>query len=59
MTCGSCGSSAVELTENTGGTTSGRFSERYECETCGATGSISGEASAPPADWRRSGRVFA
>jgi hypothetical protein len=58
MTCASCGSPAVSLEDSEGGTTEGRFVERYECADCGATGRITGEASAPAQEWRRTGGVF-
>lgn len=58
MTCENCGG-AVEMTDSTGGTKDGRFTERYQCVNCGALGHISGEAGAPTGDWDRRGRVFA
>jgi hypothetical protein len=58
MTCGACGSPAVELVHQEGGTDAGRFTERYRCETCGARGRIAGDAAAPAREWRRTGRVF-
>jgi len=36
----------------------GRFYEKYEC-LCGAEGVITGKEQDPPAEWHRSGEVFA
>lgn len=58
MRCDACGEGPVALEDSTGGTTEGRFTERYECQFCGATGRIEGEAGAPSSTWSRRGRVF-
>jgi hypothetical protein len=58
MTCEHCGSVAVELVDETGGTKSGRFVEKYECVDCGARGRISGRAAAPAREWSRTGQLF-
>lgn len=58
MTCSMCGSAAVGIVEQSGGTDGGRFAEHYECDSCGATGTIRGESSAPAAEWTRTGAVF-
>lgn len=59
MTCEQCGSAAVGIVDETGGTESGRFVEEYECDHCGARGRISGDAAAPAHEWSRTGPVFA
>lgn len=56
MTCATCGAATVLDTQE-GGTTEGRFTERYECAN-GHVGHVRGEASAPATEWRRSGAVF-
>lgn len=58
MTCSECGAMVVELVDESGGTSSGRFTEEYRCGACGATGRIRGDASAPPTEWTRTGGVF-
>lgn len=58
MTCANCDAPAVQVVESTGGTASGRFQEKHKCTVCGATGTISGEASNPPETWTRYGKVF-
>ena len=58
MTCANCGSAAVDIVDERGGTTSGSFVEQWECDTCGALGWIRGHAAAPPQQWSRTGRVF-
>lgn len=55
--CADCGG-ATDLIEQSGGTKAGQFVEKYECANCGAKGSIRGEASDPPQEWRRTGSVF-
>lgn len=57
MPCNDCGG-ALELTTENGGINGGTFTERYECANCGATGTITGESSEPPARWDKYGRVF-
>lgn len=56
MPCTTCGA-PTELTHSDGGTTTGSFTEKYEC-TNGHSGRISGEASNPPHYWTRTGAVF-
>jgi len=55
--CARCGA-PVALVDQTGGTESGRFGEKYECGDCGARGRISGDAAAPAREWSRTGAVF-
>jgi hypothetical protein len=52
-----CDHQTAQIVESDGGTKEGRFVEHYECP-CGATGTVRGEASAPPTEWRRTGEVF-
>ncbi len=52
-----CDHSAAQVVDSQGGTTEGRFKEKYECP-CGATGYVSGNAEEPPQQWNRWGRVF-
>jgi len=51
-----CDHTAAQIVASEGGT-DGEFVERYECP-CGATGRVFGDASQPPQNWRRTGRVF-
>lgn len=57
MTCNQCGALEVVVTDSSGGTT-GSFRETHECQMCGATGTVSGQAEAPASEWNRYGRVF-
>jgi len=57
MPCANCGG-LVEITDSTGGTTDGHFTETHECIECGATGTVSGEAGKMPQNWNRYGTVF-
>jgi hypothetical protein len=58
MTCEACGQGVPTIVKQSGGTESGRFHEVYKCNVCGAKGTIRGEASDPPSEWTRVGRVF-
>jgi hypothetical protein len=58
MTCANCGSPAVELVDQSGGTSEGPFREEYQSAECGAVGHVRGEAGEPATTWRRTGMVF-
>jgi len=55
MACNACGG-PTKCVETTGGIESGHFYERYECQQCGATGSVQGESS-NPTGWSYNGCV--
>lgn len=57
MPCTECGG-ALTLENENGGINGGPFTEIYECVNCGARGSITGESSDPPNQWRKQGQVF-
>jgi DNA-directed RNA polymerase subunit RPC12/RpoP len=56
--CARCGQPAVRVVDDEGGHESGPFWEDYECQHCGSTGTIRGDASDPPHEWTRTGGVF-
>lgn len=56
MPCEACGA-VVDVTDSEGGTDGGRFYEKWECVR-GHWGRVSGESSAPPREWTRTGPVF-
>lgn len=58
-TCGNCGSTEIRCVDSEGAVMSGPFTEEYECQQCGATGTISGRAEDTGDEWERSGEVFA
>jgi len=58
MTCNQCGSLEVIVVESSGGIKHGSFREKHECQMCGATGTVSGQAEAPASEWNRYGGVF-
>lgn len=57
MVCNNCGAVLV-CTESTDVKDSGAFEEQYECPSCGARGTISGEEDESPNQWRKAGVVF-
>jgi hypothetical protein len=58
MPCNQCGSLNVTVEESSGGVKSGNFREKHECQNCGATGTIKGNAEDPADSWTRYGSVF-
>lgn len=56
--CRRCDSRDIECADSTGGVVDGRFTEKYLCNDCGATGSISGRAEEPAKEWRARGDLF-
>jgi hypothetical protein len=59
LSCDECDCDKIKCRKSTGGTDEGKFTERYICEYCGATGTITGRAENPPRDWRSRGDLFA
>jgi hypothetical protein len=59
MQCGECHSYEIVCRNSTGAVEDGRFTEKFLCDDCGATGTISGRAEEPPRQWTTSGGLFA
>jgi hypothetical protein len=57
MTCAYCNEGPVICEESHGGT-SGRFREEWECQHCGAAGTVKGVAEQPESEWTKTGMVF-
>ena len=53
-----CDHTNAKIVDQSGGTKEGSFVEHYECQLCGARGTIKGQAGDPPQQWQRTGPVF-
>ena len=58
MTCNKCGQGEVYPVDVDEPKKSGRFSETWECNVCGAKGFVHGKEEQPPNEWERFGAVF-
>jgi len=58
MSCGECGSDLVKPVDVDEPQDEGRFMEKWECQYCGATGTVSGREEQPPSEWNKYGGAF-
>lgn len=59
MSCANCGSPEVYCVDSKGGTErDAHFEELYECNHCGARGTVRGKNGVSPQKWSRVGSVF-
>jgi hypothetical protein len=59
LVCDECDNDEIKCRKSTGGVDDGKFTERFICRHCGATGTITGRAENQPQDWRTRGDLFA
>jgi len=58
MSCQKCNAPTVVPVDVDEPSDEGYFMEKWECETCGATGTVSGREEQPPSEWNKYGACF-
>ena len=58
MTCNQCGQGIVSPVDVPEPQDSGHFTEKWECNVCGAKGFVSGNEEEMPNKWNRYGAAF-